>query len=289
MALPFAMGCAIWAYPQWVGELYPPGSRSGQLLSLYSQRFHTVEGNTTFYSVPDAQTVARWRRNTQDGFQFCLKLPRSLTHAGTLQPQLPATLTFLEQMQPLGDRLGPFFAQLPPSYGPHQLPDLAAFLQELPRSLFEFALEVRHPNWFREPQASALDDLLRSLGVGRVLLDTRPIYDCPDNPQLRSERQKPRLPLQPSVTAAFSLIRYISHPDLALNQPYWQEWTRRIAAWLGQGTRIYYFVHCPLEVRSPRNARHFYHQLQQQGISVPPLPWDLLEPPPAQLNLFEQG
>jgi len=283
----FSLGCAIWAYKEWVGELYPKGSRAGDFLRLYSQRFHTVEGNTTFYSIPDAATVARWHDETHADFSFCLKLPKTLTHAGALVPRLSETLTFLEHMQGLGDRLGPFFAQLPPGYGPDQLADLEAFLQALPHSVMEFALEVRHPAWFQEPHASRLTELLRSLQVARVLLDTRPIYECPDNPQVHSERKKPRLSLQPSITAPFSLIRYISHPDLELNQTYMDAWVQQVKTWLEQGTRIYFFVHCPVEARSPRNARHFYHLLQQAGVTLPPLGWDQVEQPPAQLSLFE--
>ena len=45
----FYIGCAIWSYKDWVGDLFPPGSKSGELLGLYSRRLTTVEGNTTFY------------------------------------------------------------------------------------------------------------------------------------------------------------------------------------------------------------------------------------------------
>jgi len=45
----FYIGCAVWGYKDWVGTLFPPGSKSNELLSLYSRRLTTVEGNTTFY------------------------------------------------------------------------------------------------------------------------------------------------------------------------------------------------------------------------------------------------
>lgn len=281
-----AIGCAIWAYKNWIGELFPAGSRASDFLRLYSQRFTTVEGNTTFYSIPDAATVRRWATETPEEFEFCLKLPKSLTHAGLLQPQLADTLRFVEQMQALGSRLGPLFAQLPPSYGPAHFSDLAAFLTGLPRAEAEFALEVRHPDWFKSAWTEQLTELLAGLGMGRVLLDSRPVYDVADDPQLHSERRKPHLPLQPIVTAPFSLIRYISHPTLETNEPFMQTWLPHIDEWLRQGTRIYLFVHCPTEERSPANARYFHHLLDQFGAAVPPLPWNTIEPPPAQLSLF---
>ncbi|MBE9177263.1 DUF72 domain-containing protein [Oculatella sp. LEGE 06141] len=282
----FHLGCAVWAYKEWVGELFPSGSRAADFLSLYSHRFTTVEGNTTFYSVPDRTTVKRWVHETPDGFKFCLKLPKSITHQGLLAPRLPEAIAFVELMSGLGDRLGPIFAQLPPSYSPAQLADLTHFLEAFPRHTAQLALEVRHPDWFQVPQARPLNTLLQRLGVGRVLLDTRPIYECPDDPQLHSERRKPRLPLDLTVTADFSLVRYISHPELTMNESYLSEWVTQVDQWLRQGTQIYFFVHCPQEVRSPTTARYFQESLEQQHAPVPPLPWTGLEQPPAQLNLF---
>jgi uncharacterized protein YecE (DUF72 family) len=298
----FRLGCAIWAYKGWVGELFPSGSRPTDFLRLYGQRFTAVEGNTTFYSIPTAETLKRWAAETPTEFKFCPKLPRALTHQGQLTPAIPETLSFLAHIQTLGDRLGVVFAQLPPSYGPDQFEDLAAFLQVIPPDL-ALALEVRHLDWFSPAQADRLNALLTQYGVGRVLLDTRPVYNClddcldncPADPQIDSERRKPKLPLQPVITAPFTLVRYISHPDLQSNQPYLQNWATQVQAWLHQNQQIYFFVHCPIERYSPATARHFQHLLEQvaeQDLfkqAIPPLPWDRLEadaPTMTQLNLF---
>lgn len=286
----FFIGCALWGYKGWVGELFPPGSPASEFLQLYSQRFTTVEGNTTFYSVPDAKTVARWTAETPAGFQFCPKLSKQVTHAGLLQPQLIQARQFVARMQDLvisnTTRLGPIFAQLPPRYSPDYFQDLQAFLTPLADENAEFALEVRHPDWFKPPHSQQLTDLLHRLGVGRVLLDTRPIYDVPDDPQFHYDRKKPRLPVEFSVTAPFSLIRYVSHPDPETNLPFMQDWLIHIDQWLRQGTRIYLFVHCPLKARSPANARTFYQLLKNHGAPISPLPWNTLDQPPTQLSLL---
>ena len=282
----FRLGCAVWSYKGWVGNFYPQGSRSAQFLHLYSQRLTTVEGNTTFYAIPDQDTVTRWASQTPPGFEFCLKLPRSLTHQGPLQPSIPGTLNFLERMRGLGDSLGPIFAQLPPSYGPESLDDLRAFLSAWPRSEAPLALEVRHPDWFQAPYASQLTALLEQLEIGRVLLDSRPIYNGPDDPQVNTERRKPELPVQFNVTAAFSLIRFISHPQPEFNQIFLEEWVDFVNRQLQQGTRLYFFVHCPVEELSPGTARYFQQLLLQRGVPIPPLPWNSMEQSPTQLNLF---
>ncbi|MDJ0620011.1 MAG: DUF72 domain-containing protein [Calothrix sp. MO_192.B10] len=282
----FLIGCAIWAYKGWVGEFYPPKTRATDFLHLYSRRFTTVEGNTTFYATPNPETITRWANQTPPGFEFCLKLPREITHNGLLQPHIPHARNFLARMRPLGKHLGPMFAQLPPSYSPQFLEDLTTFLKAWETNITPLALEVRHRDWFREPHASNLTAVLEKLNIARVLLDTRPIYSGEDDPQLHSERRKPKLPLQFQTTAPFTLIRFISHPTLEINQPFMEEWVTYSQRWLQQGKGIYFFVHCPIEERSPHTARHFYHLLHQAGVDIPPLPWDDIEQSPQQLSLW---
>mgnify|MGYP000107535199 CR=1 FL=1 len=284
----FQIGCAVWAYKEWVGNLFPTGSRTADFLRLYSRRFTTVEGNTTFYSVPDAATTSRWADETPSGFKFCLKLPRDVTHQGLLMPQIEAAIAFINQMQGLGDRLGPLIIQLPPSYSPSQMADLTSFLEALQPTQAALALEVRHLAWFRADIAPKLTALLQQRGVGRVMLDTRPIYDCPDDPQIYSERRKPRVPLTTIPTADFTLVRYISHPTLELNDSFMHEWVAQLDLWLRAGQQIYFFVHCPTEAKSPVNARYMQHLLEQLGVPVPELPWNAIaaESPPNQLSLF---
>ncbi len=286
-------GCAVWAYKDWVGEFYPKGSKAVDFLRLYGERMTAVEGNTTFYSLPDAKTIARWADTMPTGFRFCAKLPRIFSHQGKLEPFVAEAHQFLQTLAPLGDRLGPLFIQLPPTYSPEYLADLQAFLTQWPRQQCPIAVEVRHLDWFAEPHTTRLNHMLTDLGVGRVLLDTRPIYDGVhrDDPQLGSERKKPKVPLQPVVTAPFIIVRYISHPTLALNQPYFADWVPRLQTWLTAGYQVYFFAHCPQEVKSPLMARTVYHQLQQAGVALSALPWDRVEQQQqeteaAQLSLF---
>ena len=284
------LGCAVWAFKDWVGDFYPAGARPADFLRLYGDRLTTVEGNTTFYSIPDAATVDRWAAQTPETFRFCPKVPRLYSHSGELMRHLPQTLDFLATLQRLGPRLGPMFLQLPPSYSPERFSDLLQFLTEWPRQTAPIAVEVRHLDWFRQTHADRLNDRLRQLGVGRVLLDSRTMYDgqadgLPD-PQFTSERRKPNVPLQPVVTADFCLVRYISHPDLNFNEPYVTKWVPRLQAWLAAGKTVYLFIHCPHEAQSPAIARYFYDTLKGTMPNLPSLPWDEIEPPAAQLSLF---
>jgi uncharacterized protein YecE (DUF72 family) len=282
----FYLGCAVWSYKGWTGSFYPPKSKAKDFLRLYSQRLTTVEGNTTFYAVPEAKTVEKWIEETPTNFKFCLKFPREISHNGLLMPSLRNAIAFLERVSLLGDRLGSVFLQLPPSYSLEAQEDLTNFLKTLSQETKNLAVEVRNLDWFDEPYASQLNELLGNLNVGKVLLDTRPIYNCPDEPQIAFERRKPEVPLQPFTTSKFALVRFISHPKREYNQSYLQEWVSQCDRWLRQGIDVYFFVHCPIEDHSPFTARYFQQLLEQKGAMVPTLPWNKLESDPIQLSLF---
>lgn len=141
------LGCAVWAFPKWVGDFYPPGTRQPQMLSRYAERFDCVEGNAVFYAVPSEATMARWVEVTPAAFRFCPKIPRDISHGGALAPRIAEAVSFAGHMQRgLGERLGPVFLQLPPSYGPQDGPDLAKLLNAWRREVgHPLLVEVRHP------------------------------------------------------------------------------------------------------------------------------------------------
>ena len=64
-----------------------------------------VEGNTTFYSMPNAETIQRWADTMPSSFRFCPKLPRAYSHQGKLVPFVEASHRFLQTLDPLGQRL----------------------------------------------------------------------------------------------------------------------------------------------------------------------------------------
>ena len=290
MNFKFYLGCAVWAYKGWVGDFYPKGSRSTEFLRLYGDRLTTVEVNSTFYVIPDCQTIERWAKETPIEFRFCPKFPKHFTHNGLLSPYIDQALQFLDLMSSFGDHLGVVFVQLPPSYSPANFADLENFLKALPTKDYQIAVEVRHIDWFKTPHCDRLNDLLKSLGIGRVLLDSRSIYDLPNEQKLsesvQQDRYKPNLPLQPLLTSQFSIVRFVSHPELDLNIRFWQEWVTYLQEWLAEGTQIYFFMHCPIEERSPHNVRYFQGMLEKANVSVPVLPWDSLAIAPEQLKLF---
>jgi len=281
----FYLGCAVWAHPSWPGVLFPRASRSGDYLRLYSRRLTTVEGNTTFYAMPTTETVRRWAEETPATFRFCFKLPRDVSHQGSLAARLPETASFIRRMVPLGERLGPFFLQLPPGYSPRQHTDLERWLDgwctlvagESPALPLRLAVEVRHLDWYAPQGETTFMALLERYGTGRVLMDVRPLDLGPlpgaEEDLRRARDNKPDVPLHPLRSAPFTLVRYIGHPDIARNDELLNEWAARVRDWIAEGTEVFFFMHCPVERESPLLCRALQQRLDGAP-GVPPLPWD---------------
>ena len=249
-------GCAIWAYKGWVGSFYPVKTKAADFLREYSRRLTAVEGNTTFYAVPSAESVKRWAEQTPPGFNFCPKFPKAITHERRLKEAGAEAGLFLERMSGLGDRLGPLFIQLPPSFGQSSADVLAAFLAGLPGG-YRIAVEVRHPDWFTQAGRRRLNALLEQHHTARVIVDTRGLREgeSADVRVNQSRERKPDLPIHPDLTSHFAFVRLILNPRSDLNEPYLAEWTERIAGWLETGVQVFLFCHCPDEVQSPTYAR----------------------------------
>ena len=158
------LGLPFWGHKGWAGDFYRPKIKAKDYLKEYGKVFNTVEGNTTFYSLPSAESVDRWKDSVPESFRFSFKLPRLITHQLQLVGAQTAMDDFLDRLSPLGSRLGPFLIQLPPSFGPDRLDVLDRFLSTCPDPL-DFAVEVRHPAFFDHEQTSRrLDDLLKQHG-----------------------------------------------------------------------------------------------------------------------------
>lgn len=141
-----ALGTMGFGYRDWAGVFYPAGMRAGDYLSYYSRYFGAVELDTTFHATPPAPRVERWRDVTPDGFLFCPKTPRAITHEGSLDHRMREMGAFIDVMRVLGKKLAAVLIQLPPACGIDQFESLERFIKGLPRDI-RFAIELRSTSW----------------------------------------------------------------------------------------------------------------------------------------------
>jgi uncharacterized protein YecE (DUF72 family) len=126
-----------------------------------------VEINSSFHRSHRASTWERWANSVPDGFRFSAKLPKTVTHGRKLLDCDDLLCAFLEEVAPLGEKLGILLVQLPPKLAFDPLtaePFLAGLTR---RSAAAVACEPRHPSWFED----RADAMLAALGVARVAAD----------------------------------------------------------------------------------------------------------------------
>ena len=289
------LGCPVWSFKGWVGNFYPKGTQPKDFLREYAHRVTTIEGNTTFYAIPAPKTIETWVEQTPDNFRFCLKIPKAISHNGTLKDYIDRAAGFVETMRPLASKLGPMFLQLPPSYSPRLMPDLATFLAAFPKDT-RLGVEVRHLDWFEDEHRTALNQLLADHNMARVVIDTRPIRDLTGDESiqgsayeslLEARKRKPNVPVFEEITADFTFLRFIGHPEMSHNQPWMDEWTPRITDQLSAKLEAFVFCHSPDNYLAPFIAKEFHQQISSR-IKIAPLPWDDIDLPsePFQPMLF---
>ena len=210
MAGKIVVGTSSWSDPGFVEEWYPEGLPARDRLPWYANHFRAVEVNSTFYAVPDRNTVHRWVQVTPDDFVFDVKVHRALSrHAADLKslppelrddaettdrgrvrltPALERSLArrLLEETAPLEEagKLGAYLVQLTPAFAPrkHELAELDGLVEALkPRSV---AIELRHRGWVREKRVEETLAWFSEREVTFVCVDAPPDDHVPIMPPI---------------------------------------------------------------------------------------------------------
>ena len=172
------IGTSGWNYPAgkgtWNGLFYPlpeDRQRGFDELRFYSERFNTVEVNSTFYGQPRATVTLGWAKRTPGDFEFAIKLFQKFTHPGMSVDPGPVTQAdvdaFKGGIDPLAaaGKLGPLLAQFPSSFQRSQesVDYLAWLLTTF--GAYALAVELRHRSWSDAPETRRLLDQHRAAWV----------------------------------------------------------------------------------------------------------------------------
>lgn len=269
----YHIGCPVWKHKAWVGEFFSDDAKPSEFLQQYASVFNAVEGNSTFYGMPADSTIQKWVDEVGDGFKFCFKMPRVITHDHRLRGSEHELERFFELMEPAADHVGPFMIQLAQSFGPDDMPYLERFLDQLP-ARYSYAVEVRHPDFFDKGRHEGrLNRLLQSYHVDRIIFDTRKLHSIStdDTNLIKIQRRKPQLPVRFETTSSRPVVRFVGHNNVADNLPYLKEWAIITAEWIREGLHPYIFIHAPDEFYAPANARRF-HRLLADMVDLDPMP-----------------
>jgi uncharacterized protein YecE (DUF72 family) len=183
----FRIGTSGWSYPDpnkgsWNGIFYPPGKVDE--LRYYSQRFNTVEVNSTFYRPPAPGMVWNWIRKTPADFEFTVKLWQKFTHPGMFvqatgqESEITRSDvdTFREVLEPLAkaNKLACLLVQFPPSFrlvfeNQEGLSKILSFFKDFP-----LAVELRHKSW--SDGLDSTEEVLGKYNASLVYIDEPKFY-----------------------------------------------------------------------------------------------------------------
>jgi uncharacterized protein YecE (DUF72 family) len=213
-------GASGYAFKEWKGAFYPEKMQPEAMLAWYAERLPTVEINNTFYQMPKADVLERWREATPEAFRFAIKASRRITHDARLSadPAAESVAYLYTKLAVLGAKRGPVLFQLPP-FLKKDLPRLKDFLQVLPAGHLA-AFEFRHDSWFDDDVYA----LLREAGASLCVSE-------------REDKTPP--PLVETAPWGYVRLRLETYSDADL-----AAWAQRFAATQWQDVHVY-FMHEP--------------------------------------------
>ena len=233
----FFIGCSKWGREEWVGKIYPPGTRERNFLQHYIEHFNSIELNATHYKIIGEKGILRWAEKAKGlDFRFCPKMYQGITHKGKLNDKKFYTNEFLRGIAAFQENLGPIFIQLSEKFSPKRKDELFAYLRLLPQG-YCFFVELRHHTWFDNKEVfDELIDFLSSINMGFVITDTADRRDC----------------VHMQLTIPKALIRFAGNDLHPTDFQRIDEWINRFKLWMDLGLEeLYFFVHMQNETFTP--------------------------------------
>jgi uncharacterized protein YecE (DUF72 family) len=231
------LGCAKWGRKEWLGKIYPKGTKEAQFLDHYVHHYNSIELNATHYKIYDEAAISKWSEKAKGvEFKFCPKVPQIISHYSGFRNADDNTTSFLKGILAFKEHLGPIFLQVSDKFSPKQKENLFNYMASLPKDL-QFFFEARHPSWFSEK--NELNDLLHTLkenNIGFVITDTAGRRDC----------------AHMYLTIRKAFIRYVGNSLHHTDYERMNYWVDRIDYWMKNGMEeLYFFMHMHNEATSP--------------------------------------
>jgi uncharacterized protein YecE (DUF72 family) len=199
VAATIRIGTCSWADESLTKYFYPSQVKGAEeRLRYYTDRFDTVEANSTYYHLPERQMVERWAERTPDGFVMHVKAFGVMTRHPVKVEQLPTDLRdeaplddrgrvdrpprefraeifrrFHDALEPLREtgKLGGILMQFPPYVVPR--PAAFDYLEWAHEQLGgdEMLVEFRHGSWLDDEHRDETLAFLERHGMSYVIVD----------------------------------------------------------------------------------------------------------------------
>jgi uncharacterized protein YecE (DUF72 family) len=249
------IGCAKWGRKEWLGKIYPKGTKESRFLDEYVNHYNAIELNATHYKPYSPADIRKWAEKARGkNFKFFPKVYQGISHFGNLTNKQPQTDSFLESIMAFEKHLGAVFLQMSDRFTPKRKDELFQYLATLPKDV-QFFLEVRHPDWFTPANSEELFKTLTKLKIGAVITDTAGRRDC----------------CHMHLTIPKTFIRYVGNSLHKTDYIRIDEWIDRMQYWLQKGVKeIYFFMHMHDEATSPELTVYLAEKLNKRcNLQIP--------------------
>jgi len=143
------IGTSGYSYNEWVGCVYPEGTKQKDFLGCYSGLFPTVELNFSYYKMPEAKSLSQMLINGGENLTFAIKAHKTMTHEINPSMWQSEANTYLKAINPMleANRLEAVLFQFPYSF--HYTDDNRRYLDSLLKYFkgVPLAVEFRTADW----------------------------------------------------------------------------------------------------------------------------------------------
>jgi uncharacterized protein YecE (DUF72 family) len=259
------VGTSGYAYNEWAGPVYPPGSRPQDFLSIYTTMFSTVELNFSYYRMPTAEQLERLLGEAGPSLVFSIKANEALTHKIDPAAWQEAATAFLAALEPFrrSGRLGALLFQFPYSF--HYEAERRRYLDALLGRFAELptAVEFRNHEWYN----NRVLDALRARRVAMCALDMPALTGLP--------------PVMDVVTSSLAYVRFhgrngetwwgsdsAARYDYLYSDAELEAWAGRLGAMAEKADRLLVYFNNHRRGQAVENARTLEGILGRAGIAA---------------------
>ncbi|MCX6645765.1 MAG: DUF72 domain-containing protein [bacterium] len=169
------VGTSGFHYKEWIGPVYPPGTKSSTMLERFAGMFHALEINSTFYRPPSKDMFKKYPDRTGGEMKIVVKLHGVFTH--TRNAGSGDVATFDEAVKPLVNtgQFVCYLAQFPQSF--HNTGDARKYIEKLKDMFPDIPLvcEFRHKSWWDKDML----EFLKTLSISMSTVDGPEIESLP--------------------------------------------------------------------------------------------------------------
>lgn len=241
------IGCAKWGRKEWVGLIYPEGTKATDFLANYVNHFNGIEVNATFYNAKKS-SMESWAKIPTGDFKFCAKFPQRISHIKRLKESEESTSWFFDSVATFGPYLGLPFLQMPDNFAPKYFDRLKDYI-EASKGKIPYAVELRHPDWFSDSQVfEDTSRLLEENNVTFVITDTAGRRDC----------------VHQRLTTRSAFIRFNGYELHTTDNSRMDEWAEKIREWIDIGLEeVYFFLHQQEEKNTILSAEYMVKKINE--------------------------